>query len=396
MKTKVDILFVHHLPVIGGSTQSLLGLVKHVQQAGFSCKVLFLNHEGNAIDKYREEKIEVITVNTIFSYAHAYGAYNSFISRRPWRVVTNLIKSFGSVKKAEEIISNVKPSLIYLNTSVLIPFAIAGKKMSVPVIWHLREQIHRGNLGLRKRMVQTLFKNYASKIIAISQVNARALGLKNIEVVYNSVDFQVFNQDIDVTDCKKQYSLNATIQLCYIGGSVMSKGADVLVESILEVLKEVQDFQLIIAGHFNTNPAVPMNKIEKRVYDMMTANPILNSKLVFTGTLTNMAPLIGAADMVIWPATTPHFARPIMEAMVMGKPVVASNYLSSAEIVTDGVEGLLVDPTVKGFSRAILELIQHQTLREQMGLAGYNKAKALFNASVNNEKILQHIKTFLH
>lgn len=67
MNANLDILFVHHLPVIGGSTQSLLGLVKHAQQAGLTCKVLFLNHEGNAIDKYREEKIEVLTVNTIFS-----------------------------------------------------------------------------------------------------------------------------------------------------------------------------------------------------------------------------------------------------------------------------------------------------------------------------------------
>lgn len=39
---------------------------------------------------------------------------------------------------------------------------------------------------------------------------------KNIDVVYNSVDFQVFNHEMDVTACKKEYQLNAAIQLCYI------------------------------------------------------------------------------------------------------------------------------------------------------------------------------------
>lgn len=169
-----------------------------------------------------------------------------------------------------------------------------------------------------------------------------------------------------------------------------------LVASLLEVLKEDQDVQLIMAGRFNTNRSGIMNKIEKRVYNMMNANPILKEKVVFTGTLTNVAPLIAAADIVIWPATTPHFARPIMEAMVMGKPVVASNYLSSAEIVTDRQEGLLVEPVAKRISKAILELMREPALRQQMGLAGYQKAKKLFNASINNEKISQHIKTFLN
>lgn len=396
MNSKIDILFVHHLPVIGGSTQSLLGLVKHILQAGLTCKVLFLRHDGNAIERYREENIEIITTNNIHSYAHAYGAYNTFISRRPWRVGTNLIKTFQSTRKVQEILQHENPRLVYLNTSVLIPFAIGANKLSIPVIWHLREQIHQGNLGLRKKMVQTLFSKYATKIIAISKVNAMTLGIKNVEVIYNSVDFKVFDKELDGSSFKKEYGLNKPLQLCFIGGSVLSKGADILVEAIQEAMKKRQDFQLTIAGKFNSDPTKKMNRIEKRVYELIQANTLLKEKIVFTGSLNQVASLISASDILVWPATTPHFARPIMEAMVMAKPVIASNFLSSAEIVENGVHGLLVKPTVKNFSDAILELMNDEERRKQMGMLAYIKAKTLFDASVNNAKILHHIKSLLH
>ena len=396
MTKQLDILFVHHIPIMGGATQSLLGLIKQVQLSGLTCKVLFLSNEGNAIERYKQEKIEILTAKNIYSYAHAYGAYNTFISRRPWRVVTNLIKSFLSITSVKEILQKENPRLVYLNTSVLIPFAIASKQLNIPVIWHLREQIHNGNLGLRKKMVRSLFSKYATKIIAISKINAKALGVKNIEVIYNSVDFKVFDKEMDSTTFKKEHGLNAPLQLCFIGGSVLSKGADVLVESLIEVIKERQDFQLVIAGHFKTDPSKKMNRIEKRVHTLMNTNSVLKKIIIFTGPLHNVATLISASNILLWPASTPHFARPIMEAMVMGKPVVASNFLSSREIVDNQIHGLLVEPTAINFSKAILELMKDASTRKQMGMAAYTKAKELFDSSINNAKIVQHIQALLN
>jgi glycosyltransferase involved in cell wall biosynthesis len=381
---------------MGGATQSLLSLAQQVQLSGLTCKVLFLSNEGNAIERYKQEKIQIVIAKNIYSYAHAYGAYNTFISRRPWRVVTNLFKSFSSIISVKEILLKENPRLIYLNTSVLIPFAIASKQINIPVIWHLREQIHNGNLGLRKKMIQYLFSKYPTKIIAISKVNAMALGVKNIDVIYNSVDFNVFNNNIDCSNFKAKYRLNAPFQICYVGGSVMSKGADILVESILKVLKVRSDFNLVIAGQFNRNPTKPMNKIEKCVHEMIKLNPILENVLRFTGPLENVASVICSSNILIWPANTPHFARPIMEAMVMGKPVVASNFLSSKEIVDDQIHGLRVEPTSINFSKAILELIENENTRKKMGMASYIKAKDLFDSSKNNAKIVHYIQALLN
>lgn len=396
MNHPLDILFVHHLPVMGGATQSLLGLVKHAMKNGLVCKVLFLRNEGNAIERYRKEGIDVITIDNIHSYAHAYGAYNTFISRRPWRVITNLAKSFSSVNKVSSILSQERPRLVYLNTSVLIPFAIAAQKKSIPVIWHLREQIHNGNFGIRKKMVQSLFAKYATQVIAISQVNASVLGIKGIDVIYNSVDFNVFNKDLDAKEFKHKFQIKEPYVLCFLGGRVLSKGADLLVEAVVELLKHRQDFQVVIAGDFNTDTSGHLNKIEKKVMRLMNENEKLKQVLIFTGALSNTAQLIASSDILIWPATTPHFARPIMEAMVMSKAVVATDFMSSSEVLEHNKHGLLVAPNPTALCSSINALMQDNTKRIEMGIAAYNKAKDLFDAQENNNKIIKNIKQLLN
>ena len=380
---------------MGGATQSLLGLVKHAQQKGLRCKVLFLQHEGNAIERYREEGIDVMLHSTIYSYGHAYGAYNKLISRRPWRVVTNLVKAFRSTDTIRQLLVQEQPRLVYLNTSVLIPCARAAHQLKIPVIWHLREQLHNGYLGLRKKMVQQLFAKYANRIIAISEVNANTLNVPGTQVVYNSVDFSVFSRDLDSNNFKQEYNLSDGIHFAFIGGRVLSKGADIAVEAFSHILSQYPQANLIIAGPFHTDTTLPMNRIEKKVEALCASNPILKKALRFTGPLPQVAPVLASCDVLLWSATTPHFARPIMEAMVMGKPVIASRFLSSEEIVSHEKEGLLVAPTVTEIAEAMRWMIEHPKERTHMGQAGYEKARHLFNATKNNEHIVDIIQSLI-
>jgi glycosyltransferase involved in cell wall biosynthesis len=100
--------------------------------------------------------------------------------------------------------------------------------------------------------------------------------------------------------------------------------------------------------------------------------------------------------MLVWPATAPHFARPVMEAMVMGSPVVASNYESTAEIIENGVDGLLVKPIRDKIAEGIIKLIEQPELASRMGKEAREKALAIFNSELNNEIIIKLIKRALN
>ena len=53
---------------------------------------------------------------------------------------------------------------------------------------------------------------------------------------------------------------------------------------------------------------------------------------------------MAACDLLVFPATTNHFARPIVEAGAMGKPVVASRFPIIEELVKNGETGFSFRP----------------------------------------------------
>jgi phosphatidylinositol alpha-mannosyltransferase len=62
--------------------------------------------------------------------------------------------------------------------------------------------------------------------------------------------------------------------------------------------------------------------------------------------------------------------------MASGRPVVASNLGGFAEVITHGVEGLLVRPQDgEALGQALLELVEDPALRAEMGRKGSERAQ---------------------
>ena len=72
--------------------------------------------------------------------------------------------------------------------------------------------------------------------------------------------------------------------------------------------------------------------------------------------------------MVTFPSIQPHFARPIMEAGAMSKPVVASSIGGITEILSNERNGLLVAPKdSNALAEAFITLIEDESLAKKMG-----------------------------
>ena len=64
-----------------------------------------------------------------------------------------------------------------------------------------------------------------------------------------------------------------------------------------------------------------------------------------TGFRTDIGNVIQSLDLVIFPSIAPEaFPLSVLEAMWLGKPVIASDIGGVREIIEDGVTGLLVEP----------------------------------------------------
>ena len=81
--------------------------------------------------------------------------------------------------------------------------------------------------------------------------------------------------------------------------------------------------------------------------------------------------LMNAADVFVLPSPNEPFGLVLIEAMSVGKPVIATRSGGPLEIVVDGETGLLVAPSAaEEMGGAILSLIRDADLRRRMGAAG--------------------------
>jgi glycosyltransferase involved in cell wall biosynthesis len=117
--------------------------------------------------------------------------------------------------------------------------------------------------------------------------------------------------------------------------------------------------------------------------ELARASPYAD-QIEFTGMVSNVAVYYRKCTVVIHASISPEpFGMVLIEAMSEARPVIASTLGAGSEIIQDGVEGYLVDPTNSSLMAArIAALLADQTLAAEMGLKGLRKVRANYNPRV--------------
>ena len=106
----------------------------------------------------------------------------------------------------------------------------------------------------------------------------------------------------------------------------------------------------------------------------------LGGRLRMLGQISSdeVAGWFSAADLIVHPATgSEPFGMVIAEAMAMGRAVVASNIAGPAEIIQDGVNGLLIPPgDSTSLSNAIETLLASPEYLQALGEAAYVRGRS--------------------
>jgi len=351
-KQKTTILFIHHGKGIGGAPLSLLYLVQALDQRFFKPVVLFL-HDSDALKMYRELGIETVGPVNRMDFPHTkiwwlrwYHAPMIFRA-----IKDTLITRFFT---APHWLKKIKPDMVHLNTSSLVAWAIAAHRAKIPVIWHIREPLANGYFGLRKAFVRTCVARYATRIVAISKHDAQPW-IKNpkVHIMYNAVPPEKFNPTTDPSVFLKRYNLDpSTPKILFLGGVSREKGTYLICNIFTELLKKLPNAQLLIAGASNT------------------FKPPSNATLL--GTIHDTPAAMAASNVIVFPATVGHFARPIIEAGFMKKPVVASNLAPLDELVIHNKTGFLIDhKDTQAWVDALYKLLTNSTLNHSMGKQAY-------------------------
>lgn len=99
----------------------------------------------------------------------------------------------------------------------------------------------------------------------------------------------------------------------------------------------------------------------------------------FFGYQRDVASLMAASDVVLLPSHHESFGIVLMEAMSLGKPIVATSAGGIPEVVLDGAQGYLVPPNDVGeLSRRVLHLVANPLQAERLGRAGHERVRQVF------------------
>lgn len=397
------ILYVHHCPEVGGATMSLLYLIERLDRRRYTPSILFNAPPGGVEEQFARLDVPVYHDPSITTYPHAQGALLQLRSLRPWEVFTRAAAILPSAGRFARFLRENPQDLVHLNSAVQVPAAIGARHAGVPVIWHLREELHPGVLGVRRAAVRRCIDRCAAAVVAISRRNAEVLGLPGKgDVVYNFVDFDRFDRNLDPGESRRALGLpHDRPVVLMLGGVVSHKGAEVLVEAASHVRAARPGTVFVVAGFPPTDAESPsalkralrrgiestglVRNVPREVLARMNRHR-LHETVRFVGMRSDVPRLLAASDLLVWPATVSHFSRPVIEAGAMARPVVASDFPAARELVDDGATGLLVRPERPvDLAAGILKVLSDPEAARRMGEAGYRLARERYDARRNAE-----------
>ena len=139
-----------------------------------------------------------------------------------------------------------------------------------------------------------------------------------------------------------------------------------LLKSWLLVEKEVKDWTLQIVGGYGDYEA-----LEREAKEMGCKN------VVCTGPTSDVPGVMKDAAIFAFSSRFEGFGLVLTEANACSVPAVSYNCpVGPSEIVTDGVDGFLVEPeNVTQFAEKLVELMKDDKLRAEMGVKAYESSK---------------------
>ena len=155
----------------------------------------------------------------------------------------------------------------------------------------------------------------------------------------------------------------------FVGRLEKEKGVQVLLEAMCKVREEIPSVRLLIAGDGSY----------RRQLEKMTNRLNLRDHVSFLGWLegAELQDTYRRAWVLVLPSIWAEgLGMVLVEAGLMGRPVIGSNLGGIRDIVQHGYNGLLVPPgDSKALAEALLTLLTDKDLAQRMGLANSEMAR---------------------
>jgi glycosyltransferase involved in cell wall biosynthesis len=257
--------------------------------------------------------------------------------------------------------------LAYINTSVIVDYALAARLHPGKAIQH----IHEIPEGMTRTVLRRLALWSRSRLIFNSQATRAAFAPPAdavADVIYNGVAAPAEWAPTD-------YDGTRPLRVLMLGRINRIKGQEVLLQAMAE-LPEIRDkLEVRIIGSAFEDASLE-EALRRAVVEMG-----LSQHVQVEPFLDDPTPLYRWADVVAVPSRRPEsLGRVAIEAMAFGRPPLASAIGGLREVVADVVTGRLLPPgDAKALALALQEIVAEPHILAPMARAGRERYEALFS-----------------
>ena len=352
----VGVCYLIHQLEMGGTETHLVEVVRYLDRARFAPVVCCLREPGRLAKQVEAMGVPVLALGVERIYGRKAfqmaGTLSAFLHCHAVSILHTYLVS-----------ANIYGTLV-------------GRLARVPLIVTSRRDMgfsRNWRLGLVERW---LVNRRADRVVvvcdALRRRAAREIGVgpEKVTTIPNGIDTTVWVPREPEQALRERWGIALGDRVVGIVGVLTPvKGHRYFLEAAMRLAWDRPGVKFLVVGDG------PLRKDCERLAHEFA----IGDRVIFPGSQNDTAPYLALMDIVVCSSLSEGMSMSLLEAMAMGKPVVATRTGGNPEVVADGVTGLLV-PVRDGLAlaKAIERLLDDPEAAAQMGRAGRARAEREF------------------
>lgn len=289
-------------------------------------------------------------------------------------------------QRLNEVVERERPVLLHAHSPILnaLPTLWIGRHTGLPVVYEMRSlwedaAVNIGSYGresLKYRLVRGLESwvcRHATQVTVLCEGLLRDLALRGIDrekltIIPNGVDPDAFQPCEPDHEIRKQWNLADKKVIGFLGSFFKWEGLDLLIEAVARLRQTRFDVALLLVGGGDME-----SDLRKKIRHLQLENAV-----IMPGPIpqTRIPGIYSFIDILAYPRHSMRLTELVtplkpLEAMAMGKALVASDVGGHRELIEDGKTGILFRAgDVTQLTEALNRLLDDSELRAKLGRQG--------------------------
>ena len=277
-----------------------------------------------------------------------------------------------------DVIERERPALVHTNTSVVLAGALAARRCGVPHVWHLHEVLD-GHTELRTVLplddVYRIIGELSDRVVTVARAQlaeCTVIEASKLLTIPNGVEPNVVGPAEAAAVRRELAIADDAIVVASVGAVIPRKGYEDLVEAAAIARRTGVEIVCLIVGRGEPSE---IERLSARARELG-----VDDRVRLLGFRSDVPAVLAAADILAHPSRNEALPTAILEAMAAGLPAVVTDCGGTAELVDDGVTGLIVPVAAPDrLAAALVRLAGDATLRGAMGESGRRRFEEHFS-----------------